>query len=511
MFNSRCILVVSLALLSSHASSQCSAQPIKADDVALGLSNSDIRLTLETVRGPRTELGGEVEASFWEQPFIQAVEFDNLNGLSHNPEGNLLGLNFGPSSDDGGGIYNLAAAEEVGDSQQIGDTLGLGGEGITSTRLGGLSISPNNTKIAVTGFDSARVIVYDYQAGNGRGAGAALTGARETSDGFLTAFDTQGTSWLDSNRVLAFATDGSVVQIDAQTMDSTTVAKVETGGGGDTNRSEFTDLEYNPAVSPYVYASYGSFDRDSSATQNSLYILDPRDNFNLVNEIDNSMSMETAREIALDTEGNLLATQFSATIELIPNADDPTNVADNTSIDWYLPLETSSFSGLDVAIGLPIDLGVEGDFDGNGVLDAVDIDLLTDAANGGSDDPMFDLNADGAIDSEDRRIWVVDLKKTYFGDANLDLEFGSGDLVAVFAAGKYENQQPAGWAEGDWDGNSIFESGDLVAAFADGGYELGPRENVAAVPEPSACLLACLGILSIIASGRRPGTVDGQL
>ena len=67
--------------------------------------------------------------------------------------------------------------------------------------------------------------------------------------------------------------------------------------------------------------------------------------------------------------------------------------------------------------------------------------------------------------------------------------------VQVFAAGKYETGQPAGWADGDWDANSVFDSSDLVAAFADGGYEQGQKvSSTAAVPEPASAALLLLAI-----------------
>lgn len=80
------------------------------------------------------------------------MEFDNLGGISHNPSGNLLGLNFG-SSTTGGTIFSLTTSETATPaSQLIGDTTGTGGGGLTLTRLGGLSISPDNSKIAVAGW-----------------------------------------------------------------------------------------------------------------------------------------------------------------------------------------------------------------------------------------------------------------------------------------------------------------------------------------------------------------------
>jgi hypothetical protein len=58
------------------------------------------------------------------------------------------------------------------------------------------------------------------------------------------------------------------------------------------------------------------------------------------------------------------------------------------------------------------------------------------------------------------------------GDANRDGVFDSSDLVLIFAAGKYEDNEPknARWDDGDWDGDQEFTSADLVYAFQTGGY-----------------------------------------
>ena len=134
-----------------------------------------------------------------------------------------------------------------------------------------------------------------------------------------------------------------------------------------------------------------------------------------------------------------------------------------------------------------------GDFNSSGELDAGDIDLLN-AQIAGAGDSSFDLNGDGAVDGTDRNVWVKELKKTWFGDSNLDGEFNSGDFVQVFGAGKYEDGilGNATWAEGDWDGNGDFDSGDLVAAFTDGGFESGPLP-AATVPEPSSVCMLLIG------------------
>ena len=139
--------------------------------------------------------------------------------------------------------------------------------------------------------------------------------------------------------------------------------------------------------------------------------------------------------------------------------------------------------------------GPIGDYNQNGQLDAEDLDLQALAITG--QDLSFDLNSDGTVDLADRQVWVNDLKNSWMGDANLDGEFNSNDLVVVFQVGAFESGNPATWSEGDWNGDGSFTSSDFVVAFQGGGYENGPRpENgVIAVPEPSTLLLLLISAL----------------
>lgn len=103
-----------------------------------------------------------------------------------------------------------------------------------------------------------------------------------------------------------------------------------------------------------------------------------------------------------------------------------------------------------------------------------------------------DLDGDFDVDFDDRSIWVKQVKRTYFGDSNLDGLFNSTDMVDVFLKGEYEDGQlkNSTWASGDWNGDWEFDSSDFVLAFTDGGYELGPMPAVtASVPEPSGITL----------------------
>jgi hypothetical protein len=140
--------------------------------------------------------------------------------------------------------------------------------------------------------------------------------------------------------------------------------------------------------------------------------------------------------------------------------------------------------------------GTPGDFNNDGLLTAIDIDALTAEILAGGKGAAFDVNKDGDVTGDDRVYWVNELKKTYMGDANLDLEFNSKDLVEVLAAGQYEDAilGNSTWATGDFNGDADVTSADLVEALAGGGYELGPRQAVNAVPEPAGLTLLLVAI-----------------
>ena len=151
--------------------------------------------------------------------------------------------------------------------------------------------------------------------------------------------------------------------------------------------------------------------------------------------------------------------------------------------------------------------GTAGDFDADGDLDGDDIEALSAAVRAGDMDSKWDVNGDSVVDGEDRVFWVDELKNTYLGDSTLDGEFDSGDFVAVFGVGEYEDAvaNNSTWSEGDWDGNGDFNSSDFVTAFGAGGYEMGPRTEMAAVPEPATATGLLLGIISLMAVSRRRG------
>ncbi len=155
-------------------------------------------------------------------------------------------------------------------------------------------------------------------------------------------------------------------------------------------------------------------------------------------------------------------------------------------------------------IGLPFvdeQAAIPGDYNGNGALDAGDLDMQAAAIKSG--DLAFDLTGDGAVNFDDRLNWVKTLKKTWIGDANLDGVFNTTDLIDVFQGGKFEQDQMASWTEGDFDGDMRFGTADLLVAFQDGGFEKGPIAATSAVPEPSSIILTLMGVMGLLGMARR--------
>lgn len=150
---------------------------------------------------------------------------------------------------------------------------------------------------------------------------------------------------------------------------------------------------------------------------------------------------------------------------------------------------------------------IDGDLNLDGSVTVADIDLLNGAIRQNSTEVQFDLNSDRLVNEHDRDTWVWDIRKTWYGDANLDGKFDSSDLVAVFAAGEYEDDliENSNWASGDWNGDAEFNSADLVVAFQDNGFEQGFRFDVLFVPEPGeiGCLPFAFAVVVAILSNRK--------
>ncbi len=137
-----------------------------------------------------------------------------------------------------------------------------------------------------------------------------------------------------------------------------------------------------------------------------------------------------------------------------------------------------------------------GDFDGDGDIDADDIDALGAAIQAGSTDTEFDMDGDGDVDSDDFAFHVHNLVDTAlgegtgtaFGDFNLDGLVGILDLGLLGDGYNSTN----GWANGDANGDGTIGILDLGLLGDNYGYD------GSAIPEPATMSLLGLGAVALL-------------
>lgn len=415
-----------------------------AGDVVFGQSSS-AATTLQLVSGNLVPNGGSYTPGPWSTTSsIQAVKFDNYGGVAHNVNGNLLGVRFATGGT--GQIYSMGThgSMPAPDGELIGNTGATGPVGqdgsLSAVSLVGLSVSPNNQKIAVYGQRSdvaattevderlSSVIVYDYTPGNTLGTGASLSGGRELILASSTSEpapaiggQTQGTAWLDNSTFLTFSPWGvlSAVHDDGAALTTEVLTSVTTPA---LIGSDYASIAYNPDVSSkYVFAMYSGFATPDSTSK--LYIFDADNNFSLVNEVDlsGSLGQATAREMALDADGNLFIGGFGGVISYVEDAVGlAATLADDTSHTWFDSTLNSSFNGLDVGFGGAAP-GLPGDYNGDGVVSNADYNLW-----------KSQFGTAGSLQNETATLGVVDAADyTAWRDHQTSALPGGGSLSAV--------------------------------------------------------------------------------
>ena len=138
-----------------------------------------------------------------------------------------------------------------------------------------------------------------------------------------------------------------------------------------------------------------------------------------------------------------------------------------------------------------------GDFDGDGDIDADDIDALGAAIQASSTDLAFDMDGNGLVEQADFNLHVTTLvdtligegSGTMFGDFNLD---GVIDLIDLGTLGE-QYGIGTGWATGDTDGNGVIDLIDLGSVGENYGFAA-----TAPIPEPATMTLLGLGAVALI-------------
>jgi len=296
--------------------------------------------------------------------FPQSTEFDNAGGIRHNPNGNILALSFGPAPSGPGTLMAFRANPQC-DS--------VGGRIIFSfaspnvitgpSRTVGLSVSPDNTKLAVFGTNQARLYILNYNSASWPPT-VSLNKEVDLSMLYATA-PSVGTTWLDNNNVLVLDSDANLHKI--QVFPTTSVTQLCPNPRSLPGQISSADIEYNPEVSPYIFVAIGTF---SGGASNTLYVCDTAGNRITMHmeaeyaAFDDGLA-ETFREIGLDCFGNLFIGTFvdnSARVNLkyLPNAKAVSQITGgDSSLEVWRTIPTpgegtSNFSGMDVAAGTTI-------------------------------------------------------------------------------------------------------------------------------------------------------------
>lgn len=166
-----------------------------------------------------------------------------------------------------------------------------------------------------------------------------------------------------------------------------------------------------------------------------------------------------------------------------------------------------------------------GDFNHDGVVNALDIDLLFHATNGSVPpaDTQYDVNGDSQVNStprvagSDTDYLVRTILGTQYGDTNLDKHVNFADLVKL--AQNYNKPSGATWSDGSFNGDGKVDFADLVAlaqnynfAGASSFAELNAINPdlardwalaLALVPEPTAISALVAGSLFLRRTRRR--------
>jgi|GEM_PF-3589310 len=172
--------------------------------------------------------------------------------------------------------------------------------------------------------------------------------------------------------------------------------------------------------------------------------------------------------VVVETDGNVL----NGLVVLRLDSED------NPGIAFWRPQAGAGQGIVSLALGSATSVELVGDFDGDGELTSNDIDLLS--ASFSTENPTFDLNADGGVGVGDHSLWVKDLAKVLPGDANFD---GAVDFQDFLVLSENFNNGSGGWAEGNFDGQQGVGFPDFLVLSDNFGATAALTTSV---PEPSA-------------------------
>ncbi len=147
-----------------------------------------------------------------------------------------------------------------------------------------------------------------------------------------------------------------------------------------------------------------------------------------------------------------------------------------------------------------------GDFDGDGGVNAGDVDFIFSQIAAGTHFPDLDLDGDGAVGREDVVELVNNLLDTKFGDVTLDGKVNDDDLSVL--SENWLSAAGMGWADGDVTGDGVVNGADLSLLAQNWQFDNsagGSPTGSSPLPEPATMLLLAAGGLALL-SRRTPSS-----
>ncbi|MFC1759068.1 Ig-like domain-containing protein [Planctomycetota bacterium] len=190
-------------------------------------------------------------------------------------------------------------------------------------------------------------------------------------------------------------------------------------------------------------------------------------------ELDTADSIRISSVDTTNTIGRVTLTD--GRIEYDPDPEFDSLRVGETAIDSFeysIVDEQGASATATVTVTITGESDIPNDFDGDGEVNAHDIDELCRRVQSGGFDETFDLDGNDELSLSDLDELISNVFGTTYGDSNLDGVFNSTDLIHVFIANEYEDgvKDNSGWASGDWNCDREFDSSDLVRAFQARGY-----------------------------------------
>ena len=167
-------------------------------------------------------------------------------------------------------------------------------------------------------------------------------------------------------------------------------------------------------------------------------------------------------------------------------------------------LIAGTFSGFDGEIKYLSAGGVDGDFNGDGLFDCMDVNALTTDIASGNNTASFDLTGDGFVNGDDLDQWLADAGAEnnasggayLVGDANLD---GSVDVSDFNVWNTNKFTANSNWCEGDFNADGSVD----VSDFNLWNTNKFNSSDVQSVPEPTSVLAMLLAFGGLLGFGRR--------